>query len=934
MTIPHIKQHLNRAILNVDSLSKTAGPAGQTAPQEAKQAPGLGRIGAAPAGPGRATRPITFTILAILGTAVFATAISVEQVFTVPSPQCNTDTTLTRLDDESFAYLEWTTDTTGDADADQYFVRTHPNSIEERFRVFRGDIEPVTGDACTDALQDGGAMNLVQFSDGDIAYVNSGATDYSRALDAGFTWTDVTFPAGPLDSSICTNVYWVMVSDTVWGFLYGKTVSGNCRPHVRSTTDAATTWDTAIQVSTMTVNNLPDVMKMWESEDAGNYILHIGGCQLYYYDTASDTATVRGTSPSNQHKISGQTAGCNSNAEDNLASRVTRTNDGTLWFHNVGDGQLPSTLDSYLWYSDNEGITWNLETRLTVESWTTLETFLFTDGTNLYPFRSVDGIDFEGGIYTIDGFTSFESSGMEVPDSISGLFIADAGGIVVQGQDDGRAESIGNAFIGVINMESGAAFNQIPVTGLTQADVDNTGTVIIARVDAGETIETYNAFTLGLLGTDTTPDCPIYAGVSSIRTSRDYYVSYGACDGTGNVDTLWVKSEFLTAPNFGDCDTDFCQEQNEQFNTIGGTPFDVPADIHALGTISAVPYSFEEFNQFNFANGYAAWTFSTLSGEIGILGVAYNEAAADNGDRDLVSVSPGSDIYSFCSWRNPDNDQDYIAGVSNGPTILAEAEANIEHAGIGNDDTVDVSATAVLVNNVPYGNAVSISCTEDKMLVGTGTEVFLVNITETFGVTTDEIAWEEPAQGFTINEVAISPNGLFGAWRDGGQVRIVSIGNHTTLETVAVPSGTWRGIEFDQKGGQLFIYTSDFITIYDVSQSTCQNDCSADENEFAEPLGETPDDEGGSEGGLGELIGNPYFWILVAILVVEVAIAALSWGTRAGFGGIVYLIGGMVVYIAGMIIDQADGISEVSPWPIVAILAAIIGLAIAGFVRR
>jgi hypothetical protein len=86
---------------------------------------------------------------------------------------------------------------------------------------------------------------------------------------------------------------------------------------------------------------------------------------------------------------------------------------------------------------------------------------------------------------------------------------------------------------------------------------------------------------------------------------------------------------------------------------------------------------------------------------------------------------------------------------------------------------------------------------------------------------------------------------------------------------------------------------------------------------------------GSGGGGGGELafLDSPYFWVVLWIVVVEILLAALSWGSRAGFGGQVYLIAGMGVYIIGILLSKGSG-EEISPWPIVAILGAIIGLAI------
>lgn len=86
------------------------------------------------------------------------------------------------------------------------------------------------------------------------------------------------------------------------------------------------------------------------------------------------------------------------------------------------------------------------------------------------------------------------------------------------------------------------------------------------------------------------------------------------------------------------------------------------------------------------------------------------------------------------------------------------------------------------------------------------------------------------------------------------------------------------------------------------------------------------DGEGDGDGTELDLLGNAYFWVMIWILLIEVAIAALSWATRAGFPGIVYGIAALVVYIAAILLNGAD---EVNPWPVVVVLIVVIGLAIA-----
>lgn len=94
------------------------------------------------------------------------------------------------------------------------------------------------------------------------------------------------------------------------------------------------------------------------------------------------------------------------------------------------------------------------------------------------------------------------------------------------------------------------------------------------------------------------------------------------------------------------------------------------------------------------------------------------------------------------------------------------------------------------------------------------------------------------------------------------------------------------------------------------------------------------DQDGNGQGTTGDdiaaLLGNVYFWVVFWIVLINVCIAALSWGTRAGFGGLVYGIATLCVYIAAILLN---GPEVVNPWPIVAVASVAIGFGITRWIR-
>lgn len=389
----------------------------------------------------------------------------------------------------------------------------------------------------------------------------------------------------------------------------------------------------------------------------------------------------------------------------------------------------------------------------------------------------------------------------------------------------------------------------ISATNLVEADVDGSGAVIIARTDSGANVRSYNAASGAEIGLEATADCAGAAGVSSFNKAGTVFLSFGDCDASGDVDTLSVRSSVLGAPDFPSGCGNECQQDNEQFdegvNGYTNTDFDVPADLYDLGTLSTAPYSF------TFASGgtnyaYAVWTFSTRSGEVGIVGVLYNNGADNYGERALVTVNNGEFVDDFCSWRDSEAEKDYIAGVAyDGPTVVAEADFSIEDiVGTGVEE-IHVSAGQVLSNTAPWGKAVAISCQANHALLKSydGGTLYFINITGPQGEVgqTAQVWTKDTADSYSRTVSIASGTGQFAAYRDGSEIALAYASNGTEITTVPVPGqGTWVGLELDGTGSQLFVYESDGISIYDVSSSTCKQAC-----------GTTTDDAGANLPGAG-----------------------------------------------------------------------------------
>lgn len=386
----------------------------------------------------------------------------------------------------------------------------------------------------------------------------------------------------------------------------------------------------------------------------------------------------------------------------------------------------------------------------------------------------------------------------------------------------------------------------ISVTNLVEADVDGAGTVIIARTDLGDEVNSYSVSAGAEIGSYATADCTGPSGVSAFNKEGTVYLSFADCDGSGDVDTLRVRSSVLGDPAFPSGCGDECQADNEQFDDpdlgsgLSNDDFDVPSDMKDLATLSTAPYSFT-FRSGGTNYAYAVWTFSTYSGEIGLVGVLYNYGADNYGERELIQVNPGYQVADFCSWRNNDAEKDYIAGIAlNGPTVVAEADFSIEDQ-FGGIEDIHVSAGTVLTNVIPWGKANSIACVANHALIKRAADgaLFFINVTGPTGeIGQTSQVWTLDTDDSSLQSVTVSASEKYAAWRkDSTTLTFAYQSNGTTLVDFAVPSGgTWVGMELDGTGCQLFVYQASEINIYDMSPYTDTGDCAVTIDDSGELL--------------------------------------------------------------------------------------------------
>ncbi len=487
--------------------------------------------------------------------------------------------------------------------------------------------------------------------------------------------------------------------------------------------------------------------------------------------------------------------------------------------------------------------------------------------------------------------------------------------------------------------------NQIAVTGLVGYSMDSSGRTIITRENSGANVRTYPASDVssGSNGVFATPDCARVDGVYAGFASDDIFTSFFDCNVSGETTQLHIKSDSLGSPNFHSCDEDLNQEEISENDMAPLEDFELPNEMRQMGSLADSYIDFSDCDTAFLNEALISWTYSDLDGRVGVYAVSIIQESGGGSltitdDRTSVLLDPSGtpEVTSFCSWVNnhdPNRNDWFGAVTQNGPTALYSGEAN-RVGGPAGGEQVDAVINQEYLNTGSNAFAFGIDCAQDNVVIYQSGR-----IREFTNVSTSPVLVKETtaATGGAYRGVAMSGDANFLAWRDGASlIHIGYAGNHTIIDNVTVPAGTWQGMEWDYAAQRLAIFTSTFITVYETSAVTCESlgTCDVLIDDRGNLVGEPPAGGGGGGGdgvtGVEELLDSPYFWVLFWVLLINIIIAALSWGTRAGFGGIVYGTASLIVYIMGVIFY---GVEDVSIWPVVATVVFSLAWGISRWVR-
>lgn len=515
------------------------------------------------------------------------------------------------------------------------------------------------------------------------------------------------------------------------------------------------------------------------------------------------------------------------------------------------------------------------------------------------------------------------------------------------------------------------------VSGLVGFDVDPGGGLAIARTDAGENVRVWNALGLGNpVGGPVDTNCatgtnPYEDGVMAKNPrsgNPSQLVAFLNCDAAGDAQFLSIRQadgSVPTAQQFEDLTGETCEPG------ANACPFDIdlaslfePADsgLGELGQVQDFPidWSVNDEEAFNADRRTVAWGFASQQcdqppgpahcadqepGQVGVVAYTARTIPPDIHHQDQAQHSPGQTVDDFCLGL--DGGSYYLASAVSGQlshtwpvTFTAQSDGSFE---------VDLGA------QTSFGNSQSgMACGGGQILTLDGSNAINLytrqgNFISGAPITTGA------KRGVAISEEFLGPSApvtqqgnpcvdamegiggcvQYGAFVDAaaGRVRIVNLtgGQISGAATVALPTGTFRGLWMDRTAQNLWIATGVRIVVFGVTLQTTDTEVSplpgGAVGGGAPPATTAPGiigqiEEAGEESGLGDVafkalagfvaVGMAWIFCMFAAASAKLPAVAVSGsgiaGAVMGFGlawqfgffasGLVFLI----VFVIGSLV--------------------------------
>lgn len=363
------------------------------------------------------------------------------------------------------------------------------------------------------------------------------------------------------------------------------------------------------------------------------------------------------------------------------------------------------------------------------------------------------------------------------------------------------------------SIQTFSATAEATVTGLVGFDVDPIGETVIARLNSGANVSTFNALTMAQIGGPLETNCNRVDGVDS-QLDNGVYVTLFHCDpgDPTTIELLKIRTGALGDPVFANCS--WCDKDID--TTFLTSSFNNEFDVNGrqIGEIVRFPASYtnsEGLSAFGVRN--VAWSFSSTSGFIGV--AMYSNFNNDVDDRHVEKVSYASaSPDQICSFQI--DGEAYIgAAQASNPAKLYRVDFTPPTVNSG----LDADMTLVGVQSISGGTG--IACAQSRVLIAleltSGDQVIMLDAP---GLSSNS-SWPGPRSVTTQPRgVALSGDGLWAAWVNGTKAEVAHASNGTVVAQYTLPSGTFKGMALSNRGQNLWVATSTKIALYSIYNAT------------------------------------------------------------------------------------------------------------------
>lgn len=405
-------------------------------------------------------------------------------------------------------------------------------------------------------------------------------------------------------------------------------------------------------------------------------------------------------------------------------------------------------------------------------------------------------------------------------------YIIGAGGAKLAGTTTGVADAGSSdeylVDVSVQNAIKTALFtaaSTVTATDLRSFDLSPSDTFVSANTNGGEFIRTY---TLGgvtgeQLGAFETDCLQVIHGHVALTNQ----VIFFDCDsGTNEVESLKVYTKQMTVPdvnvycpNCVDAETTTVDIDN-----ISGDDENTFEDIHAITYASQVEAGFLSW-QVLVQDDEGRVNTLTLFQRTGCSSGQCNEPTQNNVNRDLFQYGGTTTAFAICTQPSGTGtlSSDEALGYAVDSSFAGAGFTLTKEVGIsGFGSSVMWTIDETFAGPSGFNFAQDVDCADalPRLIVGKSTTVSLIN-TDTAGTLCTTTAT-------TVSDVTISKDGLWYAYADSGADRAY-IYNATSCEQVAqidLPSGTFKEIELDSFGQNIYAATSTTIARYEIYTAT------------------------------------------------------------------------------------------------------------------